>query len=92
MSKQQSRNTAGSTEGCWAFRVIRAIPGLERSDNTTPQYSWINTQRTILTDKHSARVGLAGWPEGGVGREEGVDMRVCERERSRGSYCLWFVL
>lgn len=43
------------------------IPGSQLGDNTAPQYSWINTQRTALTDEHSAGADLAGWPEGEVG-------------------------
>lgn len=78
---QQSRNTAERTEGCWAFRSGRS---LAQSTVTTQHHNTPGlTHRTVLTDKHSARGDLIGWPEGEVGREDGVDMRVWVREQQR---------
>lgn len=65
------------------------IPGSDHSDNTTPQQSRINTQRTdrqAFSRARGERGGLTGWPE--VGREDSVDMRECKEERKLLCYSL----
>lgn len=83
---KQSRNTADRTEGCWVFRAIRVFTGLKRDHNTALQSSWINTQKTILTDKHSmGGVGGPGWLAGLWVRGQcwHDSMWVCEIEQHR---------